>query len=161
MRSGRVSTALAVTSQFVPSGPIVSIESNGGEIDTFEADDTAIAPKPLAVLVNAYSASASEITAAALQESGTGVLVGTKTFGKGVVQSVTNFADGSAIKITTGRYYTPLHHDINGHGIIPNVVVNENIHAVFGTPGKDAQLSKALDVIQSALAQRDGASSPD
>ena len=154
---GRVGTALAVSSQFIASGPIVSIESNGGEIDTFEADNTAIAPKPLAVLVNAYSASASEITAAALQESGTGVLVGTKTFGKGVVQSVTKFGDGSAIKITTGRYYTPLHHDINGHGIEPNVVVDENKAAVFGTPGKDAQLTKALEVLSAALALRDAA----
>ena len=153
---GRVGTALSVSSQFIESGPIVSIESNGGEIDTFEADNTAIAPKPLAVLVNGYSASASEITAAALQESGTGVLVGTKTFGKGVVQSVTKFPDGSAIKITTGRYYTPLHHDINGHGIVPNVVVSENNHAIFGTPGKDAQLTRALDVLKSALAQREG-----
>jgi carboxyl-terminal processing protease len=158
---GRVGTALAVSSQFMESGPIVSIESNGGEIDTFEADNTAIAPKPLAVLVNGYSASASEITAAALQESGTGVLVGTKTFGKGVVQSVTKFADGSAIKITTGRYYTPLHHDINGHGITPNVVVSENEHAIFGTPGKDQQLTRALEVLKSALAQRQDAIKPD
>ncbi len=151
---GRVGTALAVSSQFIESGPIVSIESNGGEVDTFEADNTAIPPKPVAVLVNGYSASASEITAAALQESGTAVLIGTKTFGKGVVQSVTGFADGSAIKITTGRYYTPLHHDINGHGIQPNVIVSENDHAVFGTPGKDSQLTRALDVVNSALAQR-------
>ncbi len=158
---GRVGTALAVSSQFIPSGPIVSIESNGGEIDTFEADNTAIGPKPLAVLVNGYSASASEITAAALQESGTGVLIGTKTFGKGVVQSVTKFPDGSAIKITTGRYYTPLHHDINGHGIVPNVVVTENNHAIFGTPGKDSQLSRALEVLKSALAQRQDASKSD
>ncbi len=158
---GRVGTALAVSSQFIPSGPIVSIESNGGQLDTFEADNTAIAPKPLAVLVNAYSASASEITAAALQESGTGVLVGTKTFGKGVVQSVTKFGDGSAIKITTGRYYTPLHHDINGHGIVPNVVVKENKSAQFGSPDKDAQLAKALQVLSAALADRDTPSKPE
>ncbi len=157
---GRVGTALSVSSEFIASGPIVSIESNGGEIDTFEADNTAIAPKPLAVLVNAYSASASEITAAALQESGTGVLVGTKTFGKGVVQSVTKFGDGSAIKITTGRYYTPLHHDINGAGIQPNIVVDENKSAVFGTPGKDAQLTKALQVLSAALADRTPATKP-
>jgi carboxyl-terminal processing protease len=129
----------------------VSIESNGGEIDTFEADDKAIAPKPLAVLVNGYSASASEITAAALSESGTGVLVGTKTFGKGVVQDVTRFPDGSAIKITTGRYFTPLNHDINGHGIIPAVVVEENPKAIFGKPDQDAQLSRALEVVERQL----------
>lgn len=145
---GIVETALQICSEFVSSGPLVSIESNGGEIDTFEAENRAIDPKPLAVLVNGYSASASEITAAALSESGTGVLVGTKTFGKGVVQSVTRFPDGSAIKITTGRYFTPQNHDINGHGIVPNVWVEENPKAVFGKPEQDAQLARALDVVE-------------
>jgi carboxyl-terminal processing protease len=145
---GIVGTALQISSEFVSTGPLVSIESNGGEIDTFEADDSAIAPKPLAVLVNGYSASASEITAAAISESGTGVLVGTKTFGKGVVQSVTRFPDGSAIKITTGRYFTPLNHDINGHGIEPGVVVEENPKAIFGKPEQDAQLARALQLVE-------------
>ncbi len=145
---GIVETALQISSEFVPSGPLVSIESNAGEIDTFEADDSAIAPKPLAVLVNGYSASASEITAAAISESGTGVLVGTKTFGKGVVQSVTRFPDGSAIKITTGRYFTPLNHDINGHGIEPGIIVQENPKAIFGKPDQDAQLARALEVVE-------------
>ncbi len=148
---GIVNTALQISSEFVSSGPLVSIESNGGEIDTFEADDDAIAPKPLAVLVNGYSASASEITAAAIAESGTGVLVGTKTFGKGVVQSVTRFYDGSAIKITTGRYFTPLNHDINGHGLVPGIVVEENPKAVFGKPDDDAQLARALQVVEDQL----------
>jgi len=150
---GIVGTAIALASQFVQSGPLVSIESNGGAIETFEADDEAIDPKPLAVLVNGYSASASEILAAAISESGTGVLVGTKTFGKGVVQTVTRFADGSAIKITTGRYYTPLNHDINGRGIVPAVIVPENAGAVFGTPAKDAQLARAIAVLDEELAR--------
>jgi carboxyl-terminal processing protease len=150
---GIVGTALSIASEFVPSGPLVSIESNGGKIETFDADDTAIAAKPLVVLVNGYSASASEIMAAAVAESGTGTLVGTRTFGKGVVQTVTRFPDGSAIKITTGRYFTPLNHDINGRGILPAVVVEENAHPVFGTPEKDAQLRRALDVIDEELAR--------
>ncbi len=148
---GIVETALQISSEFISTGPLVSIESNGGDIDTFEANDKAIGPKPLAVLVNGYSASASEITAAALSESGAGVLVGTKTFGKGVVQNVTRFPDGSAIKITTGRYFTPLNHDINGHGIIPAVVVEENPKAVFGKPDQDAQLARALEVVERQL----------
>lgn len=150
---GIVGTALAILSKFVDSGPLVSIESNGGEITTFDADGMAIAPKPLVVLVNGYSASASEITAAAIAESGTGVLVGTRTYGKGVVQDVSRFPDGSAIKITTGRYYTPLNHDINGHGIIPAIVVRENRDALFGDPQKDDQLRKALDVLGEQLSQ--------
>lgn len=148
---GLVGTALNVSSTFVASGPIVSIESNGGEIETLEADNTAISSKPLAVLVNGYSASASEITAAAIAESGTGVLVGTRTFGKGVVQSVNPLPDGSAIKITTGRYFTPLNHDLNGRGITPGVIVEENRGAVFGTPTKDAQLAKAVSLVLARL----------
>jgi|SRR5579863_3325465 len=148
---GIVGTALSIASEFVSSGPLVSIEANGGQIETYDADNDAIPTKPLAVLVNAYSASASEIMAAAISESGTGVLVGTRTFGKGVVQSLSRFPDGSAIKITTGRYYTPQNHDINGRGIVPSVVVTENDKAVFGTPDKDAQLSKALTILGAQL----------
>lgn len=153
---GIVATALSILSKFVDSGPLVSIESNGGQITTFDADGTAIAPKPLAVLVNGYSASASEITAAAIAESGTGVLVGTRTYGKGVVQDVTRFSDGSAIKITTGRYYTPLNHDINRRGIVPEVVVKENAGARFGIPDKDDQLRKALELLGEQLSQDGG-----
>lgn len=152
---GVVGTAISVSSHFVASGPIVSIQSNGGHLDTIEADATAIAPKPLAVLVNGYTASAAEITAAAIQESGAGMVFGTRTFGKGVVQTVTNFADGSALKITTGHYYTPLNHDINHRGIDPNVVIRENARPTFGEPAKDAQLQKALDYVTDALARKE------
>ena len=152
---GIVGTALSISSRFVASGPIVSIQSNGGRLDTLEAEATAIPPKPLAVLVNGYTASAAEITAAAIQESNAGMLFGTQTFGKGVVQSVTHFDDGSALKVTTGHYYTPLNHDINHRGITPNVVVQENPKPVFGTPDKDAQLRKALDYLSGELAHRE------
>jgi carboxyl-terminal processing protease len=150
---GIVGTAISLASQFVQSGPLVSIESNGGEIETYEADDEAIAPKPLVLLVNGYSASASEIMAAAISESGAGVLVGTRTFGKGVVQTVSRFSDGGAIKITTGRYYTPLNHDINGHGIVPAFVVRENANAIFGVPATDAQLARAVLILTEQLAR--------
>lgn len=148
---GIVGTALSVSSEFVASGPLVSIESNGGQLETFDADNSAIPAKPLAVLVNGYSASASEITAAAISESGTGILVGTRTYGKGVVQNVNPFPDGSAMKVTTGRYFTPLNHDINGKGITPSVYIEENSNAVFGTPAKDAQLAKAVSLVSEKL----------
>lgn len=156
---GIVGTALSVSSRFVASGPIVTIQSNGGHLDTLEAEATAMAPKPLAVLVNGYTASAAEITAAAIQESNAGMLFGTQTFGKGVVQTVTHFDDGAALKVTTGHYYTPLNHDINHRGITPNVVVQENAGPVFGTPEKDAQLRKALDYLNGELAHRPSTSS--
>ena len=71
------------------------------------------------------------------------------------MQSVSHFPDGSAIKITTGRYYTPLNHDINGIGIVPAVLVPENPKAVFGTPDKDAQLSKAITILSAQLDKPD------
>ena len=114
---GYLDAAVAVSSKFISSGPIVSIESRGSNITTREADDTAIAPVPLAVLVNGHTASASEITAGAIQDTGVGTIIGEKTFGKGVVQSIFPLPDKSAVKITTARYLTPHNRDINHLGI--------------------------------------------
>ncbi len=141
---GFLSAALAVSSKFIPIGPIVSIESRSTSITTLEADDTAMTPRPLVVLVNGHTASASEITSGAIQDDGAGVLIGTRTFGKGVVQSVYSLPDGGAIKITTARYLTPHNRDINHRGIDPDIVVQENKDARLGDPAHDAQLARAL-----------------
>ncbi len=95
------------------------------------------------MLVNQYSASASEITAGAIQDSKIGVLLGTKTFGKGVVQTIYDLPGGSAIKVTTQRYVTPNGRDINKKGIEPNIVVPMDYRDV-GLSGKDVQLQAAL-----------------
>ncbi len=95
------------------------------------------------MLVNKYTASASEITAGAIQDYHVGVLIGTKTFGKGVVQSIYNLSDGGALKITTARYVTPLGRDIQHRGIEPDVVVTQPVEApIIDTP-KDQQLAAA------------------
>ncbi|MBV8721176.1 MAG: S41 family peptidase [Candidatus Eremiobacteraeota bacterium] len=150
---GYLEAAVAVSSKFISSGPIVSVESRASNITTLEADDTAITPVPLAVLVNGYTASASEITSGAIQDSGVGTIVGTKTFGKGVVQTIYPLPDGSAIKITTARYLTPRNRDINHLGITPDLVVSENKHPQFGTPTKDDQLAQALQLLDQKLAK--------
>jgi carboxyl-terminal processing protease len=150
---GYLEAAVAVSSKFIPSGPIVSVESRASNITTLEADNTAIQPLPLAVLVNGYTASASEITSGAIQDSGVGTIVGTKTFGKGVVQTIYPMPDGSAIKITTARYLTPRNRDINHLGITPDVVVAENKHPEFGTPAKDDQLTQAVQLLDQKLAK--------
>ena len=116
---GYLNAAVDVSSKFISSGPIVSVQSRAGTDTEYDAENTAIAPRPLAVLVNQYTASASEITAGAIQDSGVGTLVGTKTFGKGVVQSIWGLRDGSAVKITTARYFTPKGRDINASGSSP------------------------------------------
>ena len=97
----------------------------------------------MTVLVNQFTASASEITAGALQDDGIGTLVGARTFGKGVMQTLTPLPDGAAIKITTAHYLTPSNRDINLRGIDPDVAVDENRDARFGDVDKDAQLRAA------------------
>jgi carboxyl-terminal processing protease len=148
---GYLNAAIDVSSKFILDGPIVSIDSRTAPFTTYDANATAIAPRPLAVLVNEFTASASEITSGAIQESGAGVLVGTKTFGKGVVQTIYPLPDGSAIKITTARYLTPQGHDINDVGITPDIVVPDPTPSVIGNPSADAQLERAAAFVQSKV----------
>jgi carboxyl-terminal processing protease len=150
---GYLEAAVAVSSKFISSGPIVSVESRASNVTTLDADDTAIAPLPLAVLVNGYTASASEITSGAIQDSSVGTIIGTKTFGKGVVQTIYPLPDGSAIKVTTARYLTPRNRDINHLGITPDIVVTENKRPQFGTPAKDDQLTRAIEFLDAKLAR--------
>jgi carboxyl-terminal processing protease len=150
---GYLEAAVAVSSKFIPSGPIVSVESRASNITTLDADDTAISPVPLAVLVNGYTASASEITSGAIQDSSVGTIIGTKTFGKGVVQTIIPLPDRSAIKVTTARYLTPRNRDINHLGITPDIVVGENKHPTFGQPAKDEQLTRAIQYLDDKLAR--------
>jgi len=157
---GYLSAAIDVSSKFIPSGPIVSVESRQSQIDTLEAENTAIAPVPLAVLVNGHTASASEITSGAIQDSGVGTLIGTKTFGKGVVQTIYPLPDGSAVKITTARYLTPRNRDINTIGIQPDITAQENKSPRYGDLGKDTQLQAAVTFLQNKIAQLNGSSSP-
>jgi carboxyl-terminal processing protease len=149
---GYLNAAVGVSSKFISEGPIVSVESRGSDITTLEANDTAIPPLPLAVLVNQYTASASEITSGAIQDSGVGTLIGTKTFGKGVVQTIYPLPDHSAIKITTARYLTPHNRDINHLGIVPDIVVAEPRSSRFGDPSKDPQLRRAIQYVDNRIA---------
>jgi carboxyl-terminal processing protease len=95
--------------------------------------------------VNGGSASASEILAGALKDYGRAIIVGTQTFGKGSVQSVYELEDGSALKITVAKYYTPSGHSIQGLGITPNVIVEEEEKA---ENGEDKQKSVALGYLK-------------
>ena len=149
---GYLNAAIDVSSQFISTGPIVSVAERSGSTREYDADDVATAPKPLVVLVNKYTASASEITSGAIQDDGVGTLIGTKTFGKGVVQTIFPLPDGSAVKITTARYLTPSGRDINKIGITPNMFVAEPKDARFGDPANDNQLSAAISVLHQKLA---------
>jgi carboxyl-terminal processing protease len=149
---GYVNSALDISSKFIDSNPLLTIEERGSHTTTVDAGSDALPRKPMAILVNRYTASASEITAGALQDNGVGVLVGEKTFGKGVMQSLTPLPDGAAIKITTAHYLTPKNHDINLKGIQPDFVVVENKDARFGDLYRDAQLQKAVDILTKKIA---------
>ena len=147
---GYVGAAVAIADTFIARGPIVSVSGRTGSQE-YDADATAIAPKPMAILVNRYSASASEITAGALQDAGLATLVGDRTYGKGVVQELTYFNDGSALKVTTARYLTPRRRVIDGIGLAPDVAVAENKRARLGEPAADAQLAAALRIISGKI----------
>lgn len=140
---GLLEAAVEISSLFIPQGTIVSTIDRGGNRDSKGALHEAIGATPLVILVNKYTASASEITAGAVQDYKVGTLIGTKTFGKGVVQSIYNTSDGGALKITTAKYVTPLGRDIHHKGIEPDVIVEQPAEApIINTP-KDLQLQAA------------------
>ncbi|HEV3089361.1 MAG TPA: S41 family peptidase [Candidatus Elarobacter sp.] len=144
--------AIAVASHFV-RGTVVTTQERAGKPAAFSAKD-GIAPLggPLAVLVDGDTASAAEIVAGAVQDDKAGTLVGTKTFGKGLVQETFALPDGGAIKLTTARYLTPAGRDIDKVGITPDVVVAQAPDAHPGEPGRDAQLDRALALLASVPA---------
>ena len=148
---GYENVAVGVTSKFVAAGPIVTIEDRRGRKTTHRADGSAVQPAlPLAVLVNGNTASAAEITAAAIQDRGAGTIVGERTFGKGLVQQIFPLPDGSAMKLTTQRYLTANGRDIDRKGVTPDAAVTENGGALPGEPGRDAQLDRALGILGAA-----------
>jgi carboxyl-terminal processing protease len=153
---GYLNSAVDVSSKFIPTGPIVTVESRAGTDTEYDAENTAIAPRPLAVLVNHFTASASEITAGAIQDSGVGEIIGTRTYGKGVVQSIFPLGDGSAVKITTARYLTPHGRDINSIGIEPEIVSDlpKDTRVKAGDPTTDVQLGAAITYLESRIAAR-------
>jgi carboxyl-terminal processing protease len=150
---GYLNAAVDVASKFVSEGPIVSIDGRQKPFTTINAEDTAVESHPLVVLVNGYTASASEIAAGAVQDNGAGVLIGSKTYGKGEVQTIYPLPDGSAIKITTARYLTPHGTDINTIGIKPDIEVLPDVPAQnIGNLSVDPQLQRAMAYINDQIA---------
>ena len=120
---GNLDIVVNMLKLILPEGTIVSTEDRNGEREEFTCDGSQEFKKPLAVLVNDYSASASEIFAGAVQDYGIGEIVGTTTYGKGVVQQVISLMDGSYLKLTTSEYFTPSGRSIDGVGIEPDVEI--------------------------------------
>lgn len=146
---GNLDTVLDMLRIILPKGTIVSTKNKDGKEEAYTCDGKQEFTRPLAVLVNGYSASASEIFSGAVQDYKKGKIVGTTTYGKGVVQEVISLLDGSYIKITTSEYFLPSGRSINEAGITPDVEVayepdEEDEEA-------DNQLEKALEVVREEI----------
>ncbi|HZT12340.1 MAG TPA: S41 family peptidase [Candidatus Baltobacteraceae bacterium] len=123
---GLLDAAVNISSYFIPRGVVVTEIDRAGRRESHYANGNTIpGGRPLVILVNGYTASASEITSGALQDYKIATLIGTKTFGKGVVQGIFTMPNGGALKITTQRYVTPLGRDIQHKGIEPDIVVSQ------------------------------------
>ena len=137
--------------QLLPEGLIVYTEDKNGNRKEYTSDEEHQFTKPLAVLANENSASASDIFAGAIQDYGIGTIVGTTTFGKGIVQRTFYLSDGTGVKLTVAKYYTPKGHDIHKKGITPDVEIEldeelKNQSSI--SHEEDNQLQKAIEVLQ-------------
>lgn len=173
---GLLSNGIEVANMFLTKGVIVSTVDASNERRPMMAEGRPISDKPLVVIVNGGSASASEILASALHDNGRCKLVGEKTFGKGLVQAVSKLPEGSGMNITIAKYVTPTNEDINKKGVKPDYVIplsKDDVTRGLGpwwidptftrfnpTPndGRDLQLLKACRVLTNQIAQSSGKS---
>ncbi|ABB49738.1 C-terminal processing peptidase-2, Serine peptidase, MEROPS family S41A [Prochlorococcus marinus str. MIT 9312] len=128
---GLLESSIEISRHFINKGVIVSTVSKDGLKETKRGNGQALTKKPLVVLVNEGSASASEIVSGAIKDNKRGKLVGKKTFGKGLVQSMRTLVDGSGLTVTVAKYLTPNGTDINESGIIPDIEVKMNINPIL------------------------------
>lgn len=140
---GLITTAQGIGQYLIPKGPIVTVQTRKGRNSAYmsRGDHSLI---PLVVLINCNSASASEIIAGAVQDTKSGIIVGTKSYGKGTVQSVVQGLDEEGLKITIARYHTPNDRVIDGIGIIPDEIVEPS----KANPEEDVQLERAIEIVK-------------
>lgn len=143
---GNVSTVCQIARRLLPEGLIVYTEDKYGQRMEYRCDGTEEIQIPLAVLVDGNSASASEILAGAIKDYGIGKLVGTTTFGKGIVQRIISFSDGTAIKLTISNYFTPNGNYIHGVGIEPDIPVEWDSEQYLNE-GIDNQKQAAIEYL--------------
>lgn len=149
---GSVNAVVEMCRMILPKGMIVYTENKNGKREEYTCNGANKLDVPLVVLVDMNSASASEIMAGAIKDHGLGTLVGTTTFGKGIVQQIRPLEDGSAVKVTISAYYTPNGNNIHGIGIEPDVVCEFDGEAYYGSEDHpDNQLEKAKEVLRGML----------
>ncbi len=159
---GLLFSSIDIARMWLDQGDIVSTVDRRGETDRQRAANRALTEQPLVILVDGGSASASEILSGALQDNDRAVLVGTKTFGKGLVQSVRELRNGAGLAVTIAKYFTPNGRDINNEGIQPDVNIElteqqreelRKERAKIGT-ADDPQYAKALEVLAQEIATK-------
>ncbi len=145
---GEVNTVVSMVDYLLEDkGVIMSIANKKGKKDTYMTGDQHSVKIPTAVLVNGNSASASEIFTGAMQDYGAATVIGTQTFGKGIMQTLFTLNNGGGVKLTTDHYYTPNGTDLHGHGVTPDIVVelDEEVSGLAVIPEeKDNQLQEAI-----------------
>jgi carboxyl-terminal processing protease len=170
---GLLNVAVDVASRFIDNGVVVLIQEKNGQITKLYAErGRAFKPYPLVVLVNEWSASASEIVAGAIRDNKRGVIIGETTFGKGLVQTIFQLQDSSAVAITTAKYLTPSGYDLNRKvdpdgneirrgGIQPDIVVKQSEEMTdIDDRAHDVQLQKAVEYLREKLTAPKVASTP-
>ena len=151
---GMITAVTQMLDDILPEGLLVYTEDKYGNRQEFKSSDDTKLEYPMAVLVNGYSASASEIFAGAIRDYDYGTLIGTTTYGKGVVQKIIPLPDGDAVKLTIAKYYTPKGENIQGTGIDPDIELE---YEYTGDPDadfdiySDNQVAKAIEVLEGEL----------
>lgn len=147
---GDLAAVVDIARKILPEGLIVYTEDKTGRRKEYTGDGKRELDIPLVVLVNEYSASASEILAGAIQDYNKGTLVGTTTYGKGIVQQIQKLDDGTALKLTISAYYTPSGRNIHGIGIEPDIELEYDYEA-SENEGTDNQVEKAIEILEGKI----------
>lgn len=153
---GLLNTAVEMLDRMLPKGLVVYTEDKKGVAEELYAEDDDEITVPVAILVNGNSASASEVFSGAMQDEEKAKLVGTKTFGKGIVQTIFDLEDGSALKMTTSKYFTPKGRNIHGTGLEPDILVELDKNTLHqkdasGQEKPDNQMQAAIEYLQGEI----------
>lgn len=149
---GSLQTVVAIAGHILPKGLVVYTEDKDGERKEYSCDGKDELQVPMVVLVNGNSASASEILAGSIKDYKKGTILGTTTYGKGIVQKIFALSDGSAIKLTISHYYTPSGADIHGVGIEPDEELELDVDAYL-EDGTDNQMDRAKEILRSGIGE--------
>lgn len=148
---GLLESAIEITGDFIPQGKLIVFtkgRKTNQNLKFISQRKNPLLDLPMVVLINEGSASGSEIVAGALQDYKRATIIGIKSFGKGSVQTVIPLSDGSALRLTTSKYFTPLGKEIHGQGVIPDIIVEKGLKE---GPGPDPQVTSAVNFLKTRL----------